>query len=59
MQCPTCKIKVPPSPDNEAGIVIINESDFDPKIHTKVDDHVDEPKESDAHSSKAGHKRKS
>lgn len=30
MDCPTMRIKSEPSPDNEAGFVVINVEDFDP-----------------------------
>ncbi|CAB4194249.1 hypothetical protein UFOVP1254_3 [uncultured Caudovirales phage] len=30
MDCPTMRIKSEPSPDNEAGFVVINVKDFDP-----------------------------
>jgi hypothetical protein len=33
---PTIQIKVPPCPGNEAGIVTINECDFDPTRHERV-----------------------
>jgi hypothetical protein len=32
----TIQIKVPPCPGNEAGIVTINECDFDPTRHERV-----------------------
>ena len=32
----TVQIKVPPCPGNEAGIVTINECDFDPERHERV-----------------------
>jgi hypothetical protein len=33
---PTIQIKIPPCPGNEAGIVTINECDFDPTRHERV-----------------------
>jgi hypothetical protein len=35
---PTIRIKVPPTPGNEAGIVTINEADFDPAQHVCADE---------------------
>jgi hypothetical protein len=35
---PTIQIKVPPTPGNEAGIVTINETDFDPAQHVRADE---------------------
>ena len=33
--CPVMKVASPISKDNDQGFILINESDFDPKIHTK------------------------
>ncbi len=41
MDCPTMRIKSEPSPDNEAGFVVINVEDFDPD--TMQDFDVKEP----------------
>jgi hypothetical protein len=37
MDVPTIQIKVPPCSGNEAGIVTINASDFDPARHQRVE----------------------
>jgi hypothetical protein len=37
MDVPTIQIKVLPCPGNEAGIVTINESDFDPARHERIE----------------------
>lgn len=41
MDCPTMRIKSEPSPNNEAGFVVINVEDFDPD--TMQDFDVKEP----------------
>ena len=33
---PTIRIKVSPTPGNEAGVLTINEADFDPTKHVRV-----------------------
>ena len=33
--CPVMKVASPISKDNDQGFILINESDFDPKIHKK------------------------
>ena len=35
---PTIQIKVPPTKGNEAGVLTINEADFDPAQHVRVGD---------------------
>jgi len=34
--CKTLEIQTEPSPGNPSGVVLINESDFNPTIHTMV-----------------------
>ena len=33
--CPVMKVASPISEDNDQGFILINESDFDPKVHKK------------------------
>lgn len=33
--CPVVKVVSPISKDNDQGFILINESDFDPKVHKK------------------------
>jgi hypothetical protein len=56
---PTIQIKVPPTKGNEAGVLTINEADFDPTQHVRVGEEAPVAVERGSeHESKASRKAK-